>query len=257
MPSGAQGQGTFRVVARLVILAARTLRWRYDVDGVENVPERGGAVLAWNHHSYLDPITVAWGAYRRFGRPVRFLGKQELFDLPGLGRVLRSSGHIPVARASRAGRKRAFDTAVETLRAGDLVAVAPEQTISESFELLPFTTGAVRMAKQADVPLIPVVSWGAQRVATRGRRRLRNLAGLVVLVRYGRPLRLGPDEDSEAATQRLRERMAQMLDEAQRAYPVEPGPGDAWWQPRRLGGSAPPHDEVLRKHGERGAEWGD
>ncbi len=257
MGDGRGDEWIFRIVARLVILAARTLRWRFDVGGVEHVPERGGGVLAWNHHSYLDPIVVAWGAYRRFGRPVRFLGKQELFDLPALGWMLRSSGHIAVARGSSAGRRQAFEVAVERLRAGDLVAVAPEQTISESFELLPFTTGAVRMAREAGVPLIPVVAWGAQRVVTKGGHRLRNVVSLVVLVRYGRPLQMQTDEEPAAATDRLRERMGGMLDEVQRAYPVEPRPGDDWWLPRRLGGSAPAHDEVLRTHHERGGEQGE
>ncbi len=245
---------TFRAVARIAILAAQILRWRFDVEGVENLPVRGGAVLAWNHHSYLDPGVVGWGPYRRLGRPVRFLAKEELFDKPGLGWILQSSGQIPVARASRSGRREAFEAAVTKLRAGELVAVAPEETISESFELLPYTTGAVRMAQQAEVPIVPTVAWGAHRVATKG-HRVRLLFGLPVLVRFGRPRRVPPDDDPKTATERLRETMAEMLDEVQRAYPVEPGSGDDWWVPRRLGGSAPPHQVVLRDHRERGAEW--
>ncbi|MDP8929252.1 MAG: 1-acyl-sn-glycerol-3-phosphate acyltransferase [Actinomycetota bacterium] len=57
------------------------------------------------HNSYLDPGVIAWGPYRRLGRPVRFLAKEGLFDAPGLGWILRSSGQIPVARASPAGRR--------------------------------------------------------------------------------------------------------------------------------------------------------
>ncbi|MDP8960657.1 MAG: 1-acyl-sn-glycerol-3-phosphate acyltransferase [Actinomycetota bacterium] len=246
---------TFRLVARIAILVAWTLRWRFDTDGVEHVRERGGAVLAWNHHSYLDPGVIAWGPYRHLGRPVRFLAKEGLFDKPGLGWILRSSGQISVARASPAGRREAFEAAVMRLRAGELVAVAPEETISESFDLLPFTTGAVRMAQEADVPIVPTVAWGAHRVATKG-RRVRLLLGLAVLVRYGRPRQVARDDDPEAATERLRETMAEMLDDVQRAYPVEPRPGEDWWVPRRLGGSAPPHHVVLRAHREREAEWG-
>lgn len=256
MAKGQSGRkdGTFRVVARIAILAAWTLRWRFDVDGVEHVPERGGAILAWNHHSYLDPGVIAWCPYRQLGRPVRFLAKEGLFDKPGLGWILRSSGQIPVARACRAGRRKAFEAAVTKLRAGDLVAVAPEETISESFELLPFTTGAVRMAQEADVPIVPTVAWGAHRVATKG-RRVRLVLGLPVLVRYGSPWRVSADDDPDAATECLRETMAEMLEDVQRAYPVDPRPGEDWWVPRRLGGSAPPHHVVLRAHRERGAEW--
>jgi 1-acyl-sn-glycerol-3-phosphate acyltransferase len=159
-----------------------------------------------------------------------------------------------VARGSRTGRKEAFAAAVEALRRGEVIAVAPEQTISRSFELLPFTTGTARMAREAAVPVVPSVNWGTHRFATKGRKP-RLATGIPVLVRYGEPLAVRPDEDLRAATDRLRGRMAAMLDEVQRAYPERPAAGEDWWVPRRLGGGAPDHDRVLAEHCEREAKW--
>ncbi|PRC58069.1 1-acyl-sn-glycerol-3-phosphate acyltransferase, partial [Mycobacterium sp. ITM-2017-0098] len=74
------------------------------------------------------------------------------------------TGTIPVDRKAGAG---AYAAAVESLRRGEIVGVYPEATISRSFELKEFKTGAVRMAKEAQVPIVPVIVWGAQRLWTK------------------------------------------------------------------------------------------
>ncbi|HEX2029273.1 MAG TPA: lysophospholipid acyltransferase family protein [Nitriliruptorales bacterium] len=245
----------FRLGAWLTIMFIRLMRWRLDVRGLDHVPTTGGVVVTFNHHSYADFAMCGWPIYRQRGRPVRFLAKRELFDRPVLGRLLRSAGQVPVERSSRGGRSEAFEHAVTALRGGEVIAVAPEQTISRSFELLPFTHGTVRMARESGVPIVPSVNWGTQRWATKG-RPVRWLAfGLPVLIRYAEPIVVGADEDLGAATDRLQATMAELLDEVQRAYPERPRPGDDWWLPARLGGSAPPHEEVLRDHRERQDRW--
>lgn len=245
----------FRFAARVVIIFVRSMRWRLDVRGIDNLPRHGGAVITFNHHSYADFFVCAWSVYRDRGRAVRFLAKEELFDTPVVGAILRGARQVPVARGSRSGRKDAFAEAVRRLRGGELIAVAPEQTISRSFELLPFSTGAVRMAKDAGVPVIPSVNWGTHRWATKGRPINWRALGIPVLSWYGEPMSIGEDEDVVDATERVRARMAEMLDRVQRDYPEDPGPGDDWWLPRRLGGGAPSHDDVLRAHREREAGW--
>lgn len=247
----------FRVAARAVIVFVRTLRWRLDIRGTDHIPATGGAVVTFNHHSYADFFLCAWGVYRTYGRPVRFLTKQEVFDHPVAGPVLRGAGQIPVARGSRTGRKNAYMEAVRRLRAGEVIAVAPEQTISRSFELLPFSTGAVRMARDAGVPLVPSVSWGTQRWATKGRPINWRAVGIPVLVRYGPPIHFTPDEDPHAATDRLRKVTEEMLAEIQNSYPDRPAPGQDWWLPRRLGGSAPAHQDVLGSYRRQQARWRD
>ena len=247
---------SYRIAARVVIVLVRLVRWRLDIRGTEHIPRRGGAIVAFNHHSFADAFMCGWGVWRHVGRPIRFLGKAELFQMPVLGWLLRSAKQVPVERGSRVGRQRALAAAVQALRDGEIIAVAPEQTISESFDLLPFRTGATRMARDAGVPIVPSVGWGSQRFYTKGGKP-HSPFGLHILVRYGAPITVGPDDDLVEATQRLHDAMAQMLDAAQREYPVKPRPGSDWWVPRRLGGSAPDHADVLRKHLEQEAAWRD
>ncbi|MGH3442956.1 MAG: lysophospholipid acyltransferase family protein [Nitriliruptorales bacterium] len=254
-PSPTRAGWAFRLAARVVIVLVRLLNWRVDITGLENVPRRGGAVVTFNHHSYGDFYLCAWAIYREVGRPVRFLAKKELFDMPVVGWILRSAGQVPVARGSRAGRREAFAEAVYRLRSGEVIAIAPEQTISRSFELLPFSTGAARMAIDGGVPIVPSVNWGSQRWATKGRPIDWRARGIPVLVRYGEPIETHPGDEPHEVTERVRAAMAAMLDEMQREYPDTATAGDDWWQPRRLGGSAPSHEDILREHLLRESEW--
>jgi 1-acyl-sn-glycerol-3-phosphate acyltransferase len=242
----------WRVITVVVVAFVRLSRWRVRVQGLGHVPHTGGAVLAFNHHSYVDFVMLAWAPVRQLRRPVRFLAKREIWTSRRVGWLARWGDAVPVDRGSVRARADAYRAAVEALEAGDLVAVAPEQTISPSFELLPFRTGAVRMAQRAGVPLVPVVGWGSQRFATKG-AGIRAAFGIPVVVRYGPPLEVAPGDDVVAATRQLQETMTTMLDEVQRDYGT---PAGAWWVPARLGGGAPDHAEVLAAHEQRFRDQG-
>jgi 1-acyl-sn-glycerol-3-phosphate acyltransferase len=243
----------WRVLAAIVIAFVRVLRWRIDVQGLEHVPRRGGAVLAFNHHSYVDFVMLAWAPVRLLHRPVRFLAKREVWSSRGAGWAVRWAEAVPVDRASMSARTEAFEAAAAALRGGDLVAVAPEQTISRSFELLPFRTGAVRMAQLSGAPIVPVIGWGTQRFATKGRRP-RLLTRLPVVIRFDEPLHVTPDDDPVGATAELQRRMTVALHEVQEHYP-DGTPAGADWVPARLGGAAPSHEEVVRDHEQRTSGW--
>ncbi|ROS44745.1 lysophospholipid acyltransferase family protein [Amycolatopsis thermoflava] len=223
-----------------VVLFAKTmfrvLDLKLRVEGSEHVPARGGAVIACNHVSYLDFVFCGLGA-QPAKRLVRFMAKKEVFDHRISGPLMRGMGHIPVDR--KAGRG-AYDEAVGRLRAGEVVGVFPEATISPSFTVEDVKSGAARMAAQAGVPLIPMAVWGSQRLWTKGRPRNLTQRHVPVSILLGEPLRPGPDEDADAVTRELRERMSLLLDKAQAEYPDKPaGPGDLWWLPAHLGGTAP------------------
>lgn len=242
--------GVYRVAAATAFGIMRLQRWRFDVQGLEHVPRRGGAVIAANHTSFWDYFTIGRASYRAYGRPVRILAKESLFRTPVFGAVMRRAEHIPVHRG--AGRD-ALESAIDALEQGELVLVLPEQTISPSFELLPFKTGAARMAGTAGVPLVPAISWGSHRFHTTGRLP-RWSWRLPVSVRYGEPLHPTPDDDPVETTRELRARMQTLLDEVVRSY-ADGTPAGAWWVPERLGGSAPHHAEVERLVGERTVAW--
>ncbi len=243
----------WRLIAAAAGLLVRVLGWRIDVRGLDHVPRTGGVVLAFNHHSYLDFVMVGWPVVRTLRRPMRFLAKQEIWASRKVGWIVRWANAIPVDRGSPERRAAAFDAATGALASGAVVAVAPEQTISGSFELLPLRTGAARMAQRAQVPIVPVAGWGTQRAITKGAPK-RLPRRLPVRVRFGEPLTVGPDDDVVAATDELAARMTSLLHETQESYP-DGAPAGARWVPARLGGGAPPHEQVLEEQRERERGW--
>ncbi len=223
----------------VIALAKGAFRWldlRFTVEGSEHVPHTGGAVMAINHVGYLD-FTFAGYAAQPAGRLIRFMAKQEVFAHRLAGPLMRGMHHIEVDR--EAGTP-SYRHAISALQAGEIVGVFPEATISVSFELKSFKTGAARMAIAAGVPLLPTVVWGSQRIMTKGRPRDLRRRHVPVYVGVGAPVPTSPDDSAVAVTTVLKERMQALLDRAQATYPDQPaGPEDRWWLPARLGGTAP------------------
>jgi 1-acyl-sn-glycerol-3-phosphate acyltransferase len=176
----------YGTVIQLARLTWRVQGLRFTVTGVENLPKTGGAVIAINHTSYFDFTFAGLPAYRQgLGRKVRFMAKKEVFDHKITGPIMRSLRHIEVDRESGAA---SFEHAVQALRAGELVGVYPEATISRSFELKEFKTGAVRMAIEADVPILPLIVWGAHRLWTKDHPRALGRNRIPVAVVVGEPI---------------------------------------------------------------------
>ncbi|PZS13124.1 MAG: 1-acyl-sn-glycerol-3-phosphate acyltransferase [Pseudonocardiales bacterium] len=225
--------GTYRCVARAATGLFRALDLRIDVVGQEHVPATGGAVVVLNHTGFLDFALAGLPFWRERGRFVRFMAKQEVFTHRATGPLMRAMGHIPVDRSAGLA---AFRLAVEALRAGELVGIFPEATISRSFCLKEFKSGAVRMARSAGVPLIPMTLWGSQRVWTKGRKPTLGAARHIPInMTIGAPLQPGRGRAADAT---LIEVMNKLLDETRVRYPEAPG-DDPWWMPAHLGGTAP------------------
>ena len=222
----------------------RAFNIRFSVTGGQHLPRSGGAVLASNHVSYFDFIFCGYAA-RPAKRLVRFMAKKSTFDHPVSGPLMRSMHHIPVDRAAGAG---SYDHAVDWLRKGEVVGVFPEATISQSFEVKDFKTGAVRMAAEAGVPLVPMITFGGQRLWTKGRPRQMTRGTLVALT-VGEPMTVTAQEDPAEATARLRTRMQGLFDETIERYEPKPEPG-AWWWPARYGGGAPTLDQMRAQEAE-------
>ncbi|MEO7132519.1 MAG: lysophospholipid acyltransferase family protein [Dermatophilaceae bacterium] len=225
-------------VYRPVITAARTVFFlqgtRFTIIGGEHVPRGGGAVMAINHTSYLDFAYAGLAAWphRRY---VRFMAKKSIFSHAVAGRLMRGKHHIPVDR-HQGGE--AFATAIRVLRAGEIVGVFPEATMSRSLELKEFKPGAVKMAQVAGVPILPVTIWGGQRVWTKNQPKHLGRANIPVSITVGEPMHLERREDVTAAGQRLKVTMQAQLDAQQAAYPTLHG-DDLRYVPARLGGTAP------------------
>jgi len=215
---------------------------KFTVRGTEHVPRTGGAVMAINHVSYFD-FAYAGLAALPASRLVRFMAKQEVFIHKVSGPLMRGMRHIPVDREAGAG---SYRHAVEALRAGEIVGVFPEATISRSFELKDFKAGAARMAAEAGVPLLPTIVWGSQRVWTKAHPKRLGRSNVPISLTVGEPMAVKATADPTATTEELRACMEQLLHKAQETYVDGPtATSESWWQPARLGGGAPTPDEAL------------
>ena len=220
-----------------VIVLVKTF-WKYlgfnfDFQGQDNVPRKGGAILAINHTSYLD-FALAGTAALPANRYVRFMAKKELFDNKIAGPLLRGMHHINVDRSNGSA---SFVAALRALKSGEIIGIFPEGTISTSFEIKGLKSGAVRLAMGAGVPVIPTIVWGGQRVYTKGVKPNLKRGEIPVSVSFGEPIFYSRDTDVEVAEAHLREVMIQMLRDVQEKYP-DSHVGQRW-APVRLGGTAP------------------
>jgi 1-acyl-sn-glycerol-3-phosphate acyltransferase len=115
-----------------------------------------------------------------------------------------------------------------------VVGIFPEATISRSFELKEFKSGAARMALEAQVPIVPLIVWGPHRLWTKDNPKRLGRNKIPFTVRVGEPLPpTGTAAELDAA---IRHTMTAMLHQVQQQYPHPLG---AYWVPRRLGGAAP------------------
>jgi 1-acyl-sn-glycerol-3-phosphate acyltransferase len=206
---------------------------RFNSKGVENIPREGGAILAMNHIGYLDFALIGTCALP-VKRYVRFMAKRELFDNKIVGPLLRGMHHISVDRSSGSA---SFVAALRALKSGEIVGIFPEGTISVSFELKEFKSGAVRLAIGADVPVIPVAVWGSQRIWTKKVKRDLSRKKVPIYVAFGKPLYFSRDSSVEEGEKELRAAIQELLFDLQDRYPDSHV--GARWAPIRLGGSAP------------------
>jgi len=230
---------------RLLLLAAGPEMFpyaRFDVQGTENIPPTGPAILVSNHRSYFD-VAALIQTVRPTGRTGRILGKKEVFDLPVVGALATALGGIRVDRGVSGAQS--FEQAAAALAGGELVALLPQGTIprGEAFfdPVLRGHTGAARLAALTRAPVIPMGIWGSERVWPRS-SPLPNLLALahppLVTIRVGEPVELRY-RSAVADTRRImdaitgclpaqaRERHTPSEEELRRTFPGGRGPARA------------------------------
>jgi 1-acyl-sn-glycerol-3-phosphate acyltransferase len=206
---------------------------KFDFQGQENVPLKGGAILAINHTSYFD-FALAGTAALPAKRYVRFMAKKEIFDNKIAGPLMRGMHHINVDRSNGSA---SFVAALRSLNDGEIIGIFPEGTISTSFEIKGLKSGAVRLAIAAGVPVIPTIVWGGQRVYTKGVKPNFKRNKFPISVSFGEPIFYSRETDVEVAEAHLRDVLIEMLHKVQEKYP-DSHLGQRW-APVRLGGTAP------------------
>jgi 1-acyl-sn-glycerol-3-phosphate acyltransferase len=188
--------------------------FRWSLEGVENIPREGPALLAFNHIAYLDPLAAAY-AVDKAKRVPRFLAKGELFDDKKIGWVLKGAKQIRVERGSKEAPM-ALDHAIDAIARGEVIVIFPEGTITMDADLspMPAKTGAARLSLATGVPITPCAVWGTANVWGKGSRKnwkpRQDLA-----VRIGEPIHLtgSPDvaEDWAAGGERVMEQISALL----------------------------------------------
>lgn len=202
----------YRVVAGIVrpILMLLTKR---DWHGTEHLPPVGtGVVMAPNHLSHIDPFTFAHFLWDN-GRAPRFLGKESVFRIPVLGRIVAACGQIPVYRDST-DAVHAFSAAVAAVDRGECVGIYPEGTITRDPQLWPMTgkSGAARVALQTGCDVIPVAQWGPQELLPPYGSRPRPFPRKTVRVTAGPPVDLDDLRGKPITKELLQEATDRILD---------------------------------------------
>lgn len=200
-------------VLKAIAIAVSKVAWRLKHTGTGNIPYNSrGFVIAANHQTYIDPVWIAIPVKQQ----ILFLAWDQAFSWPLIGRLIRYLGSAPVNTTS--GRStQSWRAARDTLSEGNAVMIFPEgEREFEDGAFLPFKPGAIRLALEADVPILPVTVKGANRVWPQGWRYPR--PGRVEIV-YHPLLNLGavpPGKDRHEfvaqSEERLREIIASALD---------------------------------------------
>jgi 1-acyl-sn-glycerol-3-phosphate acyltransferase len=188
------------------------LLFRVRTTGLEHVPARGPTLLAFNHVSPLDGPGLAIAFMARTRRPVRFLVAAEFFGRRFHGWVLRTFDQIPIHRGEGDGA--ALDAALDALRAGSVIAIAPEGAVSADPEHLQrIRSGIARLALPTGAPIVPVGIWGTQARWPRGGVRWARPWRPAFVIAFGPPILPDGDVTSEDDIDALRDRVRDRLED--------------------------------------------
>jgi 1-acyl-sn-glycerol-3-phosphate acyltransferase len=226
-------------ILKAVLTPLLRVLFRVRVEGQENVPRHGAAILASNHQSFIDSVFLPLAVSRR----VTFVAKAEYFDSWKTAWFLRAVGMIPLKREGGSASERALIAAREVLQRGRVLGIYPEGTRSPDGRLYKGHTGVARLALQCAAPVLPVAQLGTAEIQPIGARLIKPFKP--VMVRIGKPLRSEDDgEDMRRFTDEIMAAIANLSGQktvpayakrdrglgaapGSEAEPLPPGPGDS------------------------------
>lgn len=174
------------------------------IDG-NKVPGTGAFVLTPDHYSEIDPLVMGVAMWN-VGRMPRFLAKASLFKVPVLGAIMRRTKQVPVEREGSTSKSDPLAAARQITENGLAVIIYPEGTLTREPDLWPMRgkLGAVRMALDANIPIVPVAHWGTQLVLPRY-GKLSLFPRKKITVKFGDPIDLSSYRDQPRTTRMLGE----------------------------------------------------
>jgi 1-acyl-sn-glycerol-3-phosphate acyltransferase len=209
--SDAEPNRWWRVGLALVLPVSRAVL-RARCEGLERIPSRGAALLAFDHVSVLDGPLLAIEVMRGARRKTRFLVAAEIFRAPIVGSILRRYDQIPIRRGQ--GDEGALDLAVRAVRDGAIVAIAPEGRVNPRPDvgLLRIRAGAARIALASGAPLLPAGIWGTQRRWPHRGPQLGGPLRPIVGISVGAPIIAQGDVEDPEVVADLTQRVAEGLE---------------------------------------------
>ncbi|WP_426572693.1 lysophospholipid acyltransferase family protein [Aquihabitans sp. McL0605] len=181
--------GKLYPVAKAILTPLFRAGWRFDLQGLENIPASGGAILCPNHTSVLDSFFVPALLPRR----VSYVGKAEYMDDWKTRKLFPALGMIPIDREGGDAGERALATAQRLLEQGQLFGIYPEGTRSRDGRLYRGHTGPARLALRTGAPIIPIGITGAREVMP-PEAKFPTLR-LPVTIRFGKPITVDRYQD--------------------------------------------------------------
>lgn len=174
-----------------IVLPVMNLISSIQVRGDDNLPKSGPFIVAPCHFSAIDPVVMGIAVWKS-GRTPRFMAKASLFKIPVIGAALRWLGQIPVDREGGQRALGPMKAARQLATEGNGVIIYPEGSLTRDPELWPMRgkTGAVRMALDSDIPLIPAAHWGTQILMPRYSGKIRLFPRTPITVLMGKPIDL-------------------------------------------------------------------
>lgn len=200
---GTERPGFWLRVAVILVKPTLMLFTRRTWRGMRHIPPTGGAILACNHITHVDPLVVAHFVYNS-GRNPSFLAKAAVFKLPVIGRIIKATGQIAVHRGG-ADAIRSLHEAIDAVNDGKSVIFYPEGTTSKQPDHWPMRgkTGVARLAAETGAPVIPISHWGSQALFDPIRKKLRLRPRTRVTVVAGEPVDLSRWHGAEPSTETL------------------------------------------------------
>lgn len=192
-------------VLRVIVGVGSRVYWRLELKGIENIPQNSGLIIAANHQSYADPFLLALPVKR----PIRFLAWSEAFSWPVVGKAIQRLGAWPLQ--IEGSDPAAIRRSLTWLRENGAVVIFPEGGRGESDgSMIRMKGGAVRMALDAGVPILPVTIRGANRVWPA--KNLLPRPGKVEIVYHALfHVEQLPGEEARACARRETERLGEII----------------------------------------------
>jgi len=226
------------VLCRIIFYPLTALLARRRFGGHEHLRVDGAVLLVANHVSHIDPVYDAVFV-RKSSRWPHFMAKASLWKVPVLGSVMRGADQIPVERAGGGAGKQSLDAAEAALKAGKVVLIYPEGTITRDPRTWPMRpkAGAALLALSGDFPVVPLVNWGTQHVFVPyvKKGRIKPLPRKDVVVRAGPAIDLSAYRGQPVDARLLRD-VSMVIMEAVRDLVAEvrgEQPPDAFFVPRK------------------------